>query len=106
MTQPVDREQRDQIILRASVRGRVQAVGFRVFVRDAARRLGLEGFVRNRADGSVYVVARGSRPALDALLIYLQRGPELARVTDVESEWAEGTAESEGVVSGRFEVRH
>ena len=71
--------------LEACVRGHVQGVGFRAFVRDEARRLGLRGAVWNGDDRAVYVVAEGPRPALEALLQALNRGPGYIR--GVESAW-------------------
>jgi acylphosphatase len=71
---------------RYRVRGRVQGVGFRWFVMSAAERLGLEGFVRNLPDGSVEVVARGTREAVDELERILNRGPATARVDGVEKQ--------------------
>jgi acylphosphatase len=91
------------VTLRASVYGRVQNVGFRMFVRDAARRMGLRGYVRNVEDGSVYVLAVGPRATLDELLRHLYRGPAGARVSEVHQEWSEG--EPDGLAS-TFEVRH
>ena len=58
------------------VRGRVQGVGFRWFVESAARTLGVSGWVRNRADGSVEVLAQGTREQLFALRAKLTRDPE------------------------------
>lgn len=69
--------------LEAWVRGRVQGVGFRVFVAREARRLGLVGWVRNEADGAVHVVAEGAAAELDALLDALRVGPSGAVVRDV-----------------------
>jgi len=86
----------------AKVRGRVQNVGFRVFVYEAARRLGLRGHVRNSADGNVEVIAYGERGRLDVLLEQLRRGPIAARVDNVDYEWLH--REPEGL-SGSFEVR-
>jgi acylphosphatase len=74
--------------LRAVVRGRVQGVGYRGTTFDEARRLGLAGWVRNRADGSVEVLAEGSKPKLDLLVAYLNKGPWGARVSSVEVDWA------------------
>ncbi len=72
---------------RATVRGRVQGVCFRSSTVEEARSLGLRGYARNLHDGSVEVVARGSREELDRLLEYLHRGPSMARVTAVEVDW-------------------
>jgi acylphosphatase len=66
--------------LHVRVTGIVQGVGFRWFVRERARRLGLAGWVRNLADGSVEVVASGDAHQLDLLRGELRRGPNGARV--------------------------
>jgi acylphosphatase len=66
------------------VRGRVQGVGFRWFVEREAYILGIAGWVRNNADGSVEVLAQGSRDQLLGLRSRLQQGPRAARVDDVE----------------------
>jgi len=66
------------------VRGRVQGVGFRWFVEREARILGIAGWVRNNSDGSVEVLAQGSRDQLLGLRSRLQQGPRAARVNDVE----------------------
>jgi acylphosphatase len=79
---------------RATVRGRVQGVGFRFFVYGAARRLGLAGSVANQPDGSVAVRARGPRERLDELLRLLRTGPPLGRVDDVDVRWGAPVNES------------
>jgi acylphosphatase len=66
------------------VRGRVQGVGFRWFVEREAHILGIAGWVRNNADGSVEVLAMGSRDQLHGLRSRLRAGPRAARVDDVE----------------------
>lgn len=71
------------------VRGRVQGVGFRWFVRESARRLGLAGWVRNRPDGSVEVAAEGSSVMLERLRDELRSGPpgaDVASVHDLEPD--------------------
>jgi acylphosphatase len=73
--------------LHAFVVGDVQGVGFRYFVVDNARSLGLTGWVRNRYDGSVEVLAEGSRPLLEVLIDALHQGPRTSRVSDVRLEW-------------------
>ncbi len=87
--------------LEATVHGRVQGVGFRVHVARAARNLGLSGWVANRADGTVYVVAEGDGPSLDALEEVLRPGPRGASVSrvDVHRDRARGGPAS-------FEIRH
>jgi acylphosphatase len=66
------------------VRGRVQGVGFRWFVEREAHMLGVAGWVRNNSDGSVEVLAIGSRDQLSGLRSRLRQGPRAARVDDVE----------------------
>lgn len=69
----------------AVVRGRVQGVSFRASLATEARRLGLMGWVRNAADGSVHFVASGPRGSVDALLTWARRGPPLARVDALDT---------------------
>ena len=69
---------------RFRVRGRVQGVGFRWFVEREAHMLGIVGWVRNNADGTVEVLAMGTRDQLLGLRSRLERGPRAARVDDVE----------------------
>jgi acylphosphatase len=70
------------------VRGRVQGVGFRWFVEREALTLGIAGWVRNNADGSVEVLAMGTRDQLLGLRSRLRQGPRAARVDDVEESEA------------------
>jgi len=72
--------------------GRVQGVFFRASTRTEATRLGLDGYAKNLADGSVEVLACGDAAALDALHRWLQRGPPAASVRSVERLAADGTA--------------
>ena len=66
------------------VRGRVQGVGFRWFVEREAHILGVSGWVRNNSDGSVEVLAQGTRDQLLGFRSRLRQGPRAARVDDVE----------------------
>jgi acylphosphatase len=68
---------------RYAVLGRVQGVGFRFFVRDAAMREGLTGWVRNREEGSVEIEAQGDADALQRFEMSVRQGPRSARVDDV-----------------------
>ncbi len=86
--------------LHARVYGWVQGVGFRAYVLRQAQQLGLTGWVRNRRDGSVEVVAEGPRGALEDLLRRLQQGPTLAQVTRVEATWEPPSAQFR-----QFEIR-
>ena len=65
------------------VRGRVQGVGFRWFVEREAHLLGIAGWVRNRSDGSVEVLAQGTPEQLAGLHSRLREGPRASRVDDV-----------------------
>ena len=67
------------------IRGRVQRVGFRLFVEDAARREAIRGYVRNRHDGDVEIVAEGDIDALQRFEQAARRGPPGARVDEVET---------------------
>jgi len=75
--------------MHAVVHGEVQGVGFRWFVVDAARPLGLRGWVRNLPDGTVEVTAEGDPGPLDSLVAVLRRGPRGAHVTGVDVDWDE-----------------
>jgi acylphosphatase len=65
------------------VRGRVQGVFFRKSTMEAAGRLGITGWVRNRSDGGVELEAEGTEEAVEALLAFCRLGPERARVDEV-----------------------
>lgn len=71
-------------IVHLIVKGRVQGVGFRAFVEDAALAGRLEGWVRNRRDGSVEAVAAGTTEQVDGFLDAVRRGPRAARVDSVD----------------------
>ncbi len=79
--------------LHCFVRGRVQGVFFRASVQREARRLGLTGWVKNLADGSVEFAAEGEEHELKELLGWAQRGPSAARVDRVDSRWRSYTGE-------------
>jgi acylphosphatase len=74
------------------VRGRVQGVGFRWFVEREAHILGIAGWVRNNADGSVEILAQGTRDQLTALGSRLREGPRAARVDNVEESESQPAA--------------
>ena len=71
------------------VRGRVQGVGFRWFVEREAHILQVAGWVRNNPDGTVEVLAMGTRDQLSGLRSHLREGPRAARVDNVEESEAE-----------------
>ena len=76
--------------VRLRVTGRVQGVGYRAWASDSARRLGLSGFVRNRLDGSVELLARGPAEAVAAFEAACRTGPPGARVDTLAREPALG----------------
>src|SRR5262250_2208836 len=88
------------IAKRYLVRGRVQGVGFRWFVEREAHMLQLAGWVRNNPDGTVEVLAQGTREQLAGLHSRLREGPRAARVDDVEVSDAEAV---KGMAS--FQIR-
>jgi len=65
-------------------RGRVQGVGYRAFVEDTALRFGLEGWVRNRRDGTVEAVVSGDDDLVERIIAACRRGPPAARVEAVD----------------------
>jgi len=77
-----------RVVRHVRVRGRVQGVGFRMFVEDAAALHGIEGWVRNRRDGSVEAVFAGAPEAVTAVVDTCRRGPRGA--------WVQALDESEG----------
>jgi acylphosphatase len=77
-----------EAIRHVRVRGRVQGVGFRMFVEDAAAMHGIAGWVRNRRDGSVEAVFAGTPEAVRAVVEACRRGPRGA--------WVEAIDETEG----------
>jgi acylphosphatase len=86
--------------LHATVEGNVQGVGFRAFVEQVAQQLAVTGWVRNRWDSSVEVLAEGSQTQLEALLEALRRGPRMSYVETVTPEWSQASGEF-----NRFSVR-
>jgi acylphosphatase len=71
------------------IEGRVQGLGYRDWMKAQAERLGLQGWVRNRPDGSVQALVAGEEGAVLALLTACRRGPLLARVDRIEEVLAE-----------------
>ncbi|MEJ2446485.1 MAG: acylphosphatase [Anaerolineales bacterium] len=86
--------------MHAKVTGRVQGVGFRYFVLREAQSLGLTGWVRNRWDGSVEVVAEGDVEELRSLAGALEKGPPSSSVTKVDTDLQTASGEF-----GSFHVR-
>lgn len=79
-------------ILRLCITGLVQGVGYRAFVDAEARRLGLEGWVRNRADRSVEAVIAGSAEAVGEMILACRRGPPGSHVDEIAISEAQTAA--------------
>ena len=79
--------------LRLKIEGFVQSVGYRHFAITEARRLGLDGWVRNCFDGTVEVLVSGPNATVETFVGLCMRGPTGARVTDVELHRAEPPTE-------------
>ena len=79
--------------LHAILSGRVQGVGFRFFTLAEARRRGLTGWVRNRGQRQVEVLAEGPEKELTSFLEALRTGPVSARVDGAEVSWPPATGE-------------
>lgn len=69
------------------VRGRVQGVFFRAAAQREARRLGLTGWVKNRADGAVEILAEGDEDEIKEFVGWANKGPGAARVDGVDVRW-------------------
>jgi acylphosphatase len=81
--------------LLAKIEGHVQGVGFRQFVFQTAISLDLSGWVRNTYEGDVEVVAEGRQEILEILFSALHKGPRMAYVTKVSTEYQPATGEFE-----------
>lgn len=86
--------------LEATIYGHVQGVSFRYYTQREAQQHSLTGWVANKRDGTVKVVAEGAEKELKQLLDFLYRGPTMARVDGVDVDWMEATGEFT-----RFDVR-
>lgn len=81
-------------------KGKVQGVGFRFFVMDNAKKLGLCGYTRNLPDGTVETVVEGKDAQLDRLIEKIKEGPIAARVSSVEVKMGEAFGDYK-----EFEIR-
>ena len=87
---------------RLLVSGKVQHVYYRKFVSQALMRSGIQGYVKNREDGTVEVVVRIYDDMLDTVLGILQQGSPLSEVSDIRSE----ILEEDDIVYDGFEIRY
>jgi acylphosphatase len=86
-------ENDDLTALRLRVEGFVQAVGYRHFAIQEATRLGLDGWIRNRTDGTAEILVSGATKAVEAFVAAAMRGPTGSRVKNVELHNAQPPAE-------------
>lgn len=77
--------------LRLVIHGNVQGVFFRYSMYSEAQKLGIDGWVRNNSNGSVEAAVHGEPAAVDAIVEWAQRGPELAHVERVEIKLDDGS---------------
>jgi acylphosphatase len=84
------------------ITGRVQGVGYRNFVEHTAGKIRVDGYVRNRRDGSVEVFAMGTPEELRKLRTALERGPMMAQVANVAEEPSVVEAKYEGNFTVEF----
>lgn len=86
--------------VRLIIKGKVQGVFYRHSTREKARALGLNGWVRNRPDGTVEAEASGSKERLESLIDWCKTGPPAARVESVQVDWLEQGVQAETERSG------
>jgi acylphosphatase len=79
----------DKVKARIRIEGIVQGVFYRYSTRQMAQELGVNGWVRNRGDGSVECVVEGERHAVETLIRWCHQGPPGARVKKVTTQWEE-----------------
>jgi len=91
-------------ICHVTIRGRVQGVGYRYWVEQQARSLGLEGWVRNRRDGSVEALFSGPAHVVSDMVALSRRGPSSARVDAVQEQPASADALNSRRPGERFSV--
>ncbi|MDO9542438.1 MAG: acylphosphatase [Kiritimatiellia bacterium] len=82
------------------ISGIVQGVCFRYYCREQAKKLGLKGFVRNNADGSVETAAEGEDESIKNFIVWCRQGPPAARVRLCEDNYEPPTGEFDTFVIG------
>lgn len=75
------------------ISGTVQGVGYRYFVKSIAKRLGVNGWVRNTEDGGVEAVFQGEKDPIESIIALCHQGPLLAEVQHLGVDWEEGEEE-------------
>jgi len=91
----------DNVRARVIVEGRVQGVFFRHRTQEMAYTIGVNGWVKNRRDGSVEALFEGDKKKVDQIIQWCHRGPSEARVMKVHTTWEDYTGEFED-----FSVRY
>jgi acylphosphatase len=79
--------------LRLRIEGHVQAVGYRNFIIAEARKLGVDGWVRNRSDGSVEALVSGETKVVESLIALCAKGPDGCRIKHIDMETVEAPSE-------------
>ena len=97
-------QRRDFVVRLVVVRGRVQGVGFRAWTEMTALERGLDGWVRNRRDGSVEAVFAGAAVAVEAMLAACRRGPPGARIDALQEQFVDAAALDRRHPGERFSV--
>ncbi|WP_457553608.1 acylphosphatase [Desulfobacula sp.] len=91
----------NEIQIKVIVSGRVQGVFFRVHTKDKADRLGLKGYVKNLANGSVQGVFKGEKDAVTRMIEWCHKGPATSKVENVLTTRADGSFDFT-----RFDIRY
>jgi acylphosphatase len=77
----------EKLLYKIIVSGRVQGVGFRRYVTNEARFLGLKGYVKNLPDGDVYIEAEGTNENLNVFVTWIKKGPGFSFVESVKADY-------------------
>jgi len=86
-------QEKDLIRANIQIQGRVQGVGYRAWAEQEARARSLQGWVKNRDDGTVEAVLEGPKTVIEDMLNACRRGPTMASVTDLQVDFAQATGE-------------
>ena len=70
--------------IRITIRGKVQRVGFRYYIKTIAYKMGLDGWVKNTQEGDVEILVEGPERLLKEFVNYCKKGPALSKIEDVE----------------------
>jgi len=87
--------------IKVVIKGHVQGVFYRVHTQNTADRLGIKGYVKNLADGSVEAVFEGDQPAIAEMIDWCRKGPDMSRVEHVRTQEIEALTNFKG-----FEIRY